>query len=89
MVSITSIETKLVQTNKQNQITIAQIVLLDLESELDLDHPVTKWKMRTWVLFELAWYTGLLCSSENKITVEVPISANLIKVKLIILLTNK
>lgn len=42
MVSITSIETKLVQTNKQNQITIAQIVLLDLESELDLDHPVTK-----------------------------------------------
>lgn len=42
MVSITSIETKLVQTNKQNQITIAQIVLLDLESELDFDHPVTK-----------------------------------------------
>lgn len=57
MVSITSIETKLVppQKKKKSQITIAQIVwLLDLESELDLNHPVTKQKMRTWVLSGLA-----------------------------------
>lgn len=56
MVSITSIETKLVpKKKKKSQITIAQIVwLLDLESELDLNHPVTKRKMRTWVLSGLA-----------------------------------